>query len=349
MLQKFSPRNRHSWRRPLGFTLIELLVVIAIIAILIALLLPAVQQAREAARRSTCKNNMKQIGLALHNYHEQYNAFPIGEQGAGWQFTWANYRWNAPNWRVSIMPQIDQGALFNTLDFTGNSSFDACRPGLTAGAGRNIKLRRHLIPIYKCPSNSVDPFWYNSEAGPTNNNRDRTMCADYVGIAGATPDPAGRNYGTTPRVCSRQTGYGGIYCQNGLLTVNRIWNIASAKDGTSNTIIVAEQSGLVGKRNISSNYYGGYSGHTDSRTPANFSGSPWGSGTTTLRYRINQNTAPGGANSTWDGNTILNSSHEGGIHIAMADGSVRFLSENINFTTALRLCSKDDRLPVGQF
>ena len=78
-----------------GFTLIELLVVIAIIAILIALLLPAVQQAREAARRSTCKNNMKQIGLALHNYHETYSAFPVGALHG-----------NRPNWRYGLLPTM---------------------------------------------------------------------------------------------------------------------------------------------------------------------------------------------------------------------------------------------------
>ncbi|HBL46986.1 MAG TPA: prepilin-type cleavage/methylation domain-containing protein, partial [Planctomycetaceae bacterium] len=92
-----------------GFTLIELLVVIAIIAILIALLLPAVQQAREAARRSTCKNNMKQMGLALHNYHDIYSSFPIGAQ--------SNY--TKPNWRIAILPQMDQAPAFNQLNFNG--------------------------------------------------------------------------------------------------------------------------------------------------------------------------------------------------------------------------------------
>src|SRR5947207_281778 len=96
--------------RRLGFTLIELLVVIAIIAVLVALLLPAVQQAREAARRSQCKNNLKQIGLALHNYLDAYTKFPIGSantQPGGW---------GSPLW-VAILPYIDEAPRYNKWDF----------------------------------------------------------------------------------------------------------------------------------------------------------------------------------------------------------------------------------------
>src|ERR1700709_2477916 len=93
-------RNRRT-----GFTLIELLVVIAIIAVLIALLLPAVQQAREAARRSQCKNNLKQLGLAMHNYHDTYKVFPTASGGNGF----------SPHAR--ILPYVDQAPLYGTLNF----------------------------------------------------------------------------------------------------------------------------------------------------------------------------------------------------------------------------------------
>src|SRR5579859_7854071 len=92
-----------------GFTLIELLVVIAIIAVLVALLLPAVQQAREAARRSQCKNNLKQFGLALHNYHDAYKMFPPGGDAQ----SWGNSNWL--NWQAKILPFIDQGPLYNQI------------------------------------------------------------------------------------------------------------------------------------------------------------------------------------------------------------------------------------------
>src|ERR1700747_2038874 len=94
-------------KKRLGFTLIELLVVIAIIAVLIALLLPAVQQAREAARRTQCKKNLKELGVALHKYHDIYNRLPIGAQGSVVR----------PNWRVAVFPQMDQAPLFSRLDF----------------------------------------------------------------------------------------------------------------------------------------------------------------------------------------------------------------------------------------
>jgi prepilin-type N-terminal cleavage/methylation domain-containing protein len=112
-----------------GFTLIELLVVIAIIAVLIALLLPAVQQAREAARRSQCKNNLKQIGLALHNYHDMANSFPIGVNssfiGTGGQ------RWGVSFWTL-LLPYLDQAPVYNQFSFNGPS------PGYTCEADGNL-------------------------------------------------------------------------------------------------------------------------------------------------------------------------------------------------------------------
>jgi hypothetical protein len=172
------------------------------------------------------------------------------------------------------------------------------------------------------------------------------MLIDYVGMSGATSQTG---FVTTGQ-CSAQTGYGGIYCNNGLLAPNDSFAMRDIIDGSTNTIIVAEQSGMIANtRDIRSNYYGGWCGHTDTRKAPQFNGSPWGSSTTSLRYQINSPTAPVGADSTWDGNTILNSFHVGGIHVALADGSVQFISENINMLTLRRLCSKQDNQPVGQF
>ncbi|MDB5385306.1 MAG: putative major pilin subunit [Planctomycetaceae bacterium] len=127
------------WRNRLkrGFTLIELLVVIAIIAVLIALLLPAVQQAREAARRSQCKNNLKQLGVALHNYHDTMTILPFGSHGDQSGHTWCLY----------IMPYIDQANIYNQWVF--NCSY----------YGSNAAVRRNSVPVYTCPSDTPSQWW----------------------------------------------------------------------------------------------------------------------------------------------------------------------------------------------
>jgi prepilin-type N-terminal cleavage/methylation domain-containing protein/prepilin-type processing-associated H-X9-DG protein len=137
------PRNSN--RRPAGFTLIELLVVIAIIAVLIALLLPAVQAAREAARRSQCVNNLKQIGLAMHNYHDTYGSLPWGHGYFGWN-DWSAF--------TMILPQLEQGSLYNLINFYNSGA--ASNPGngqsLTAGTAPNTTAFATKVNVFLCPS-----------------------------------------------------------------------------------------------------------------------------------------------------------------------------------------------------
>jgi len=215
-----------SSRRRKGFTLIELLVVIAIIAILIALLLPAVQQAREAARRTGCRNNLKQIGLALHNYHDVYNRFPnmvmTGAAYPGCQ-TWVVSRGWA--WRVSILPQIDQAATYNAMDLQNYSQAGgACTANASmaqAAAGSlALAAKSSLIPAYVCPSDSTDNNLYANEK-PTN----------YTAAVRARADGNHSDIASSASVLA--TNDLGIICRQGT-------NMKDIKDGSSNTICVGE-------------------------------------------------------------------------------------------------------------
>ncbi len=318
-------------RQRAGFTLIELLVVIAIIAILIALLLPAVQQAREAARRSQCKNNLKQLGLALHNYHDTARTFPIGQR----------YSKSSPNWRIGVLPFLDQAPLYNTLNFS-DVFYSACASTSTYGVVYSNKENKILaglvLPVFKCPSS---PLSATADVGC---NYDKLMVHDYVGISGATPDPAGRT-----GVCSEDTGYG-TWCNNGLLVPNQVMRIRDVTDGTSNTMIVAEQSGSVGGVDRRAAYHGGWSGFTQTKLAPDFVSTelPFGSGTTAVRFSINTKTYSVGAG-VYHGNTIINSFHTGGTHGLLADGAVRFLSENIDFLTLRQLSVRNDGQTLGEF
>jgi len=149
-----------------AFTLIELLVVIAIIAVLIALLLPAVQQAREAARRSQCKNNLKQLGLALHNYHSSLNVFPPNLVPGG------NFNYSAGNWGVLafLNPYLDQTNVYNLMNlsaptYASTSPYNIADPN-------NAKAVAIIVPLFLCPSDRGQPVALNAYGiaaiGPTN-------------------------------------------------------------------------------------------------------------------------------------------------------------------------------------
>jgi prepilin-type N-terminal cleavage/methylation domain-containing protein/prepilin-type processing-associated H-X9-DG protein len=320
-------------RQARGFTLIELLVVIAIIAILIALLLPAVQQAREAARRTQCRNNMKQLGLALHNYHDTHNTFPLGNH--------ANY---LGNWRLSILPMIDQSNVYNNVTFTnvpGNFTAWVTPPGY----GGNAVLRGLIVPGYNCPSSALPR---NSTLGVMN-NFDNGQTMDYVGISGGVDELAPNRWDPSGQGLCTDIVYSGRMCHNGLLPALRNRNMKDATDGTSNTMLVGEQSGALNNVDVRANYWGGWNGTSLGRTtfPA-VTGCEIVNGITTVRYRINATSAPSG-NQPWYLNTVLNSYHTGGCHALLADGSVRFLSENMDLPTLINLTVMNDGRTIGDF
>ena len=328
--------GRTRQRSSRGFTLIELLVVIAIIAILIALLLPAVQQAREAARRSQCKNNMKQIGLALHNYHDAHNSFPMG--------SWY-YITRGASWRFSLLPYLDQAPVYNKAT-SGSLNFYPAGNNAHTLADYNAATQPMLnlvLPVYDCPSSPVDNIYtYSSHFSSFG-----TQQIKYVGIMGAYPDPNARTN------ISYLSSHGGYATSNGALLVGENTKFRDFTDGTSNTIIVGEQSGNTRSPQLSA-YHSGWGGMShlgtvSSWTAAGSGTAYFGSGVTTVYHSPNPTSTGSEANAPYDFCTPLSSYHEGGVHALLADGSTHFVSNNISLTLLQQLSARDDGTVVGEW
>lgn len=329
-------------RQRCGFTLVELLVVIAIIGVLIGMLLPAVQSAREAGRRITCGNNIRQLGLALQLHHDGKKKFPMGTASSKFPL----YNTTAVNWRVRVFPYLDLSTVYDRLEFDTGNGFSSSAWGMWT-APNNV-LEGLLVPQMRCPSNPTDAFTPD-ESHAMNSFNGKTFNADYVGVAGAYPDPGGRG----SAVC-RQS-YNGYTCNTGLLVPHEFRTLAAASDGTTHTIIVAEQSGLVGGKPRRSNYVGAWCGGRDdwcgydlnprpaNKIEDNGQCSYHHNGLTIVRFQINSPSYMARA-SEWaeQTNTILNSSHAGMILVVMGDGSVRTLQETIDMEALRRLSCGDD-------
>lgn len=320
-------------RKRRGFTLIELLVVIAIIAILIALLLPAVQQAREAARRSMCKNNMKQIGLALHNYHDTFLVLPPGflNPGVPASRTWATWATNcALNCRntschLYILPYMDQSAVYNRLNFSlpmGGNQNSGTSPTIVNPPNTNaVIISSNDISIFSCPS--------DEQGGPIGTGGTGTV--GYRASYGPVWNNILRDVGGTFKSQAQRT-------TRGAHGVNGAARIADFRDGTSNTMVWCEARKL--NSSTSWGVYWGAWRYTANLVPARGLNRP-------------ANAANCAANAAsadcfpyaWG----VGSVHEGGLHILLGDGSVRFLSENTDMNLVRSLVSIEGSEVLGEF
>lgn len=326
------PTSDRSVRHPKAFTLIELLVVIAIIAVLIALLLPAVQQAREAARRTQCRNNLKQLGLAMHNYHDTFNRFPRATFWQSGTFNAATGLYTTPvprnySWVSMILPYFDQAPLYNQINFN--------LPAWNQTVGGK-PLQQHTFNALMCPSD--DGFSGTS-------NRFNIGWTNYA-VAG------GIEWWNRP-------GHP-LQCMFSLNTAVRLTDV---KDGTSNTIAIAETSsrgfepnpGVRGDWKVGGGRPRGGDANNSVFRSCLVSTSMEG----TVAATAQPNGGAGGAmmpdgsapvgfwflggypyamepvyfylwgfNNNWPG---ASSFHTGGMHVVMADGAVRFLSDNIDY------------------
>lgn len=340
--------SSHAHARRNAFTLVELLVVIAIIATLIGMMLPGVQSAREAARRISCGNNLKQQGLALLNYHDARKHFPEGS-GSGEQPLWNT---TGVNWRVHIFPFIELSSVHTQLEFGTANMFTGWGWNGIKWSQPNTVLRGFLVSQLRCPSNPTSPWQAHSPW--QDYYEEETFSADYAGIGGAYPDPGGR--GTA--VCRRS--YNGYTCNTGLLVPHETRRVAQASDGASKSLLVAEQSGLVDNKPRGSNYLGAWCGGRDdwcgfsanprpaNQIPDDGSCHYHHSGVVTVRFQINTPTStPNSSAYPEDNNTIINSSHPGLAMVLFADGSVRSLDETIDMDTFRRLASSNDGQSVS--
>jgi prepilin-type N-terminal cleavage/methylation domain-containing protein/prepilin-type processing-associated H-X9-DG protein len=306
-------------RRCRGFTLIELLVGIAIIGTLIALLLPAVQSAREAARRVHCANNLKQIGLAMHNYHDAHNVFPPGKKGCCWG-----------TWLVAVLPQLDQHTLFNAWNACGNNT-----PGLPPSYDHDLRyfgpanrtVTSTWIAAYLCPSDQRNAPIVATLHGATFACTSQNYAVNFGNTTQFQEDFQGIRFGGAPFVDIGSPFAGLSQSQRGA----RPGGLHSLIDGASSTLLASEVVVGQGRDLRGFSWWGDAAGFETFLAPnSSFPDvlfSPY--------YCDDRPPNPPctGATTALPDNYAARSRHPGGVNVVMGDGSVRFIRDTIHIQT----------------
>jgi prepilin-type N-terminal cleavage/methylation domain-containing protein len=340
-----------------GFTLIELLVVIAIIAVLVAILLPAVQQAREAARRNSCKNNLKQIGIALHNYNEIHKVFPMGfsngwsgyfDSTNRWATGTASYRlgnrrsrvmWS---WHAYILPMMELSNIYEKMR-VGEIRADQAIVFPEIEAIIDTPLAQFQCPSDSHPATAVRPinsdrrvYFDETSTSPTSTDHGPPALMNYVAVCGPGRDAGSANRWSTIPV--------GLWSA-GLFNADTSYSFENIKDGSSNTLMVAEraweypiQNGVM-RQSGAAHQFVLRADDSTLRQPAGLS-----DGLCVTADGIN---FPYGSDG--ESATSITSTHRGGAQVVLADGAVRFLSENINFRTLQNLANRADNNQIDAY
>ncbi|MDB5387202.1 MAG: putative major pilin subunit [Planctomycetaceae bacterium] len=316
-----SRRKTSNGRLARGFTLIELLVVIAIIAVLIALLLPAVQQAREAARRTQCRNNLKNLGLAMHNYHETHSVFPWGMDE------------HEAFWHGMLLPQLEQAAIYNGIVWieSGNGNWDS--------GSFNTAACATVISVFRCPSMPIPEHIDNQGIAGRVPNSYRGCAGSNIYSDDVSTIPAGVPAGA---MALEQVGL------NGMLFGDSSVRMRDVTDGTSNTVMFGESYwDTYVKDGQEMDYWQIGSPQTGGWTAGGTGGTEYTEGLGSTGPRLNSRLIPTESGVLME--MSFGSYHIGGANIGMADGSVRFISENVDLNTYHSLGSRNGGEVVGDF
>ena len=324
-----APKARHVQG---AFTLVELLVVIAIIGVLIALLLPAVQAAREAANRAQCTNNLKQLGLAFHNYHDSFRTFPLGSH-TGYHGSSYNMSWPA-----RIMPYIEQGTRWEAMEEFAPNPIQRLQPWRSDAPPHNGSSEIWgPVPGFSCPSSALGDrspdmqFWASHSIALTWLPQHGAL--HYRGSMGAFDSDKFTIHSPTNQW---------NWLDNGTLYPESAVRFQDIIDGTTNTILLGESSSSEGWSATTKWNWGGIQPWTWGMYWY-VDGRRLGIDKKNVRYPINYR-GSFGAN-----DTPYTSYHPGGINVLLADGSVRFVGETLDHRVLYALASRKSREPIFDF